>query len=180
MGVDHFKIKNSNWIGVGSMTTQRGLFEAPETPPAEPPEFTGLSPAAKARLISGGYMDAATGATRTARARRCGGCRRPIWIGIDADWCGQVREGDPGPLSALGEAMAAFFGWTTLELAWMGGKYQLYRRDEPMISGRPAGTTVNRDVLAAHRCAVSSIALPRGPSMLPTFEKLIVPDLPPF
>ena len=157
-----------------------GLFAEPAPPKPDPPELRGLSAAAKARLIAGGYLDADTGATRKARARRCLGCRKPIWIGIDADWCGRVREADPGPLSPLGESMALFYKWQTLELAWHGNKYELYRRDQWMISGRPAGTSVNRDVLVAHRCDQDSLALPRGHSMLPSFVRAVVPEFPPF
>lgn len=161
------------------MTDQRGLFDAEPAEPKPPPP-RGFTEAVRRQMVAAGYMDGPTGATRKARATRCRDCGKPVWQGIDKDWGGSVRTGDPGPLTPLGEAQAKFFGWNTLCLAWLFNRHDLYLRDQFMIAGTPAGTEKNRDILAEHKCDVSSAALSRGPTRLPTYEPEVVSDVCPF
>lgn len=107
------------------------------------------------RLVRAGLMDDDTGATRSARAVRCPKCRRAIFQGIGADWGGYVVQADPEPLSPLGEALALLSGRATVELRWLGDRYELDCRDHFRITGTPAGTN-GIDILVRHDCALAN------------------------
>lgn len=103
------------------------------------------------RLEDTGLMDAETGATRTARTRRCPTCRRPIIHGLDANWAAQIACCDPWPLTPIGEALTLLAGRRTWSLTF-AGRYELDYRDHWRIRGLPAAT--RHDVLAAHECGL--------------------------
>lgn len=133
------------------------------------------------RLISMGVMDAETGATRRARAGRCGKCQRHVMRGIDADVSGWVVEADPEPLSRLGEALALMAGRTTVELRWLGDRYEMDSRNQSRIRGSPAGTN-GVDVLVRHDCDLAiGQPLPRMDTNLRDGTVAApLPELPPF
>ena len=106
------------------------------------------------RMVAAGAMDPATGATRRARAVTCSGCRRPVMRGLDRDFGGLSADADPAPLSALGEALALLAHRPTYELRWLGGRYEIDRRDRYRIAGQPAGTN-GIDILVGHDCSLS-------------------------
>lgn len=124
---------------------------APEAPQAVPATKHGIPIAAARRLEALGFMDPDTGATRSAKARPCEGCRRPVIRGLDDDWTALTVACDPEPLSAFGEAAAVLAGRKTFTLALRGGRYELDRRDEWRMRGDPAGTG-RIDVLMEHKC----------------------------
>lgn len=104
------------------------------------------------RLIRMGLMDPETTATRRARAVLCRHCRRAVMLGITAIPGGLTIQADPSPLSRLGEALALMTGRRTVELRWVGDRYEIDLRDHFRIRGSPAGTN-GVDVLVVHDCA---------------------------
>ena len=104
------------------------------------------------RLEEAGYIDAATGATRTARHSTCPSCGHRVIRGIDADWCGRAVDVDPQPLSGSGELLAILSKLVTFELMLLGNRPELGRRDQWRIRGRPADADWPGDVLVSHRC----------------------------
>lgn len=116
------------------------------------------------RLDAAGLMDISTGAMRSARVAICPTCQARVFRGINADWGGWSVDADLEPLSALGEALALMAGRTTLELRWLGNRYELDGRDPFRISGAPAGTRAGLDVLLAHECEGEEY--PHAPTML--------------
>lgn len=150
--------------------------------PATPATTTGMDPWLVRRLEAAGVLDPDTGASRKAKVRRCQVCHRPVFLGYDADWAGQVAICDPDPLSRDGEALARIAGLRTWMLSFTG-TYQLDYRDRWRIRGWPAATK-KFDVLAQHQCTVRGaqvVALPRTPSVLAddTTSRLL-PDTAPF
>lgn len=115
------------------------------------------------RLEAMGLRDPDSGAMRKARASYCQSCRRPVMIGLDAEWCALARRCDPAPLSATGEALALLAGRRTFSLTWMGGRYEIDFRDQWRIRQDPAGCTPGLDVLVEHDCQLVS-AYPSIPS----------------
>lgn len=138
------------------------------------------SPMAR-RLIRAGLMDADTGATRSARAVSCPKCRRHVMRGINDSFGGWVVMADPEPLSKLGEALALLGGRATVELRWLGDRYEIDQRDHFRIRGRPAGTN-GIDVLVIHECALAQgQPLPQIDSTLrDDIRPELLPDNPPF
>jgi hypothetical protein len=124
------------------------------------------TPAIEARLIALGLLDAGTGATRRARAVRCGNCRRPVILGLDADFGSCVAECDPGPLSPYGEALARLARRCTYSFRFLGGRYQLDIRDQFIIAGEGKHPRRFADVLVNHQCD-SDLFFPIQPSQLP-------------
>jgi len=133
------------------------------------------------RLIRAGLMDEPTGATRRARAVRCESCHRAVMRGICADYAGYVVDADPTPLSRTGEALALMAGRTTVELRWIGDRYEIDLRDHFRIRGSPAGTQ-GVDVLVRHDCELATG--PQLPHMESTLRDdirpTILPENPPF
>lgn len=125
-----------------------------------------LTAAAKRAMISAGHMDAETGATRNAKRTRCPVCALPIWRGFSADRGYQTVEADPQPLAPLGEALARFGGWRTFTLRFLLVRYVLDIRDQFIISGEPAGTMANCDVLTEHNCGADTNPLPKRESRI--------------
>jgi len=117
------------------------------------------------RLDNAGYIDAAAGASRKARTFRCTECKRAVLRGLDDDMGAQTAEADPSPLTDEGEAVARLLGARTYELRWLGDHYELDRRDQWRIKGRPAGKP-GIEVLVEHRHPV--LKLPRkAPQIIP-------------
>lgn len=126
------------------------------------------------RLVQAGVMDDETGATRKARAEFCGGCGAVVMVGIDGDLAGSVATCDPTPLSPTGEALALLAGRGTFELRWIGGRYELDRRDAFRIRGSPAGTN-GIDILVRHDCELSKDdSLPHSDTALKDGRKSVV------
>lgn len=138
------------------------------------------SPMAR-RLIKAGLMDAETGATRRARAVACPSCRRGVMRGIDRAFGGKVVMAEPTPLSNLGEALALMAGRVTVELRWLGDRYEIDRRDHFRIRGSPAETH-GIDILVVHECELSTgPPLPHTDSTLSDdIRPVPLPDNPPF
>jgi hypothetical protein len=138
------------------------------------------TPAGK-RLIKLGLLDAETGATRTARAGRCRDCQRSVMVGINANFGGRAVLADPEPLSNLGEALALMSGRSTVELRWLGDRYEIDRRDQFRIRGSPAETN-GIDVLVIHDCSLAlGHPLPQIESSLrDDIVAVPLPELPPF
>jgi hypothetical protein len=94
---------------------------------------------------------------RRARVVGCKQCGEPVFRGLDADIAALEVCTDVRPLNAAGELAALIAGRATFELTWERGRgrYELRRRDQWQIAGRPPGTG-GMDVLAAHHCGLSS------------------------
>lgn len=133
------------------------------------------------RLVRAGLMDEETGATRKAKAARCGKCNRVIMRGLDSDFGSRLVEADPEPLTALGETLALLSGRGTVSLRWLGDRYEMHRRDHFHIRGSPAGTN-GIDVLVIHDCALAvGFPLPgRESTLRDDIPVNHSPDKPPF
>ena len=82
--------------------------------------------------------------------------------------------------------LALLAGRRTFSLRWIGGRYELDRRDHWRIAGSPAGLTNGTDILVEHDCQLSV------DNSLPTADTRIrdmairmttdqpLPELPPF
>ena len=105
------------------------------------------------RLDRAGWIDAATGAGRQARAARCPSCRAAVIRGLTAFPMAISVDADPAPLTATGEVLCLLVKRPTYELRYLsGGAYDLDTRDKWRRRERPAGTTKQVDVLAQHKC----------------------------
>jgi hypothetical protein len=105
------------------------------------------------RLDRAGWIDAAMGATRQARATRCNGCHQAVIRGLTNFPGALAVDADPRPLTALGEALCLIQRRRTYELRhFPPADYDLDARDQWRRKERPAGATRNVDVLALHLC----------------------------
>jgi len=88
--------------------------------------------------------------------------------GLDGDVMARAVKIDVVPLSALGEVVALLAGRETFSLSWIAGRgrYEIDVRYCEEIRGIPPGSTVNADVVAAHRCGAP--ALPRLMTGIPS------------
>ena len=105
------------------------------------------------RLDRAGWIDAATGAGRQARAARCPACRAQVMRGLTAVPMAVSVDCDPQPLTTTAEVLCLLVGRPTYELRFLGGRYDLDTRDKWRRRERPAGLTKQVDVLAQHRCS---------------------------
>lgn len=131
------------------------------------------------RLDAAGYIDAQMGASRKARALSCPRCGEPLLRALDADVCALTVDADPYPLAPESEALAALMEIPTFELSWRGDHYELDRRDQWRMRGRPASKP-GVQILAAHRCGQA-----RLPGRTPGGHRTVhspaaYPDEPPF
>ena len=131
------------------------------------------------RLDEAGYIDAAMGAGRKARALTCPTCHQPLLRGLDADMCARTVDADPYPLAPESEALALLMRIRTFELRWCGDHYELDHRDRWRIRGRPA-TRDDVDVLAAHRCGMARLPRRTGVLRAGRVTRTVLPEEPPF
>ena len=131
------------------------------------------------RLDAAGYIDAAMGASRKARALTCPTCRQPLLRGLDADMCARTVDADPYPLAPESEALALLMGIRTFELRWYGDHYELDARDRWRIAGRPA-TLPDVEVLAGHRCGAARLPRRTGVFRVGRLTRTVTPEEPPF
>jgi hypothetical protein len=122
-----------------------------------------------------------TGAPAGSRAARvicCRHCNAPVFRGLDADIMALEVTVDVRPVNAAGELAALIDQRRTYELRWDGRRYEIERRDQFRISGRPPGTA-GIDVLVSHVCGqtIGFDRLTTGPAAH-MVEHL--PDEPPF
>lgn len=106
--------------------------------------------------------------TRHIHARWCRSCKAPVLRGLHDLRCAFDIEVDPGPLSALGEALALLAGRRTFSCEVYSGLRFTGCRDASRITSRPAGTR-RLDVYASHLCGATPL-----PSIPSNFTKPVV------
>lgn len=109
---------------------------------------------------------------RTAGLHLCPRCRRPTLTGLDDDTAARTAHADPAPITPLGEALAVLAGRGTYDLTAIGGKRQLWRRDQWHIAGAR-----RYPVLAEHRCGQP---LDAHAEPVARRARYVIPDTPPF
>ena len=116
--------------------------------------------------------------SRKAAVRRCPGCRRTIWQGLDANLAAMVARCDVWPLSRQGEAAALVIGLRTYSLRWNFEYATIDLRTSYEIRApREAGRS-RFDVLAQHDCKV--IGLPSIESIYADSKRPDYSGNPPF
>lgn len=134
--------------------------------------------ARKAALKSAEVKTGAPAGSRAARVIACRDCSAPVFRGLDADIMALEVTVDVRPVNADGELTALLEERRTYELSWNGRRYEIDRRDQFRIKGRPPGTR-GIDVLVSHVCGhtIGFDRLSTGPAAH-MVEHL--PDEPPF
>jgi hypothetical protein len=103
-------------------------------------------------LAQQGWMDE-TGATRTARPRRCPACQRTVLAGLDSRLAAFTTRVDPHPVNTHGEAHGLLAGRRSYEL-WNADspRPELSPRWPERITAAPAGSSRAHPVLLTHLC----------------------------